>query len=90
MTQTDFTKGIRTGVPDNILIAQKFGEFTTKSAFGVILKRELHNCGIIYYPEHSYIMCVMTKGKDFNQLENVISSISKIVFDYTKKTYTGF
>ena len=85
MTETDFTKGIRVGVPNNILIAQKFGEFTTKSALGVVLKRELHNCGIIYYPEHPYIMCVMTKGKDFNQLENVISSISKMVFQYTKK-----
>ena len=89
MSQTDFTLGLTSGIPKNITVSQKFGEFTTKTSAGEILKRELHNCGIIYYPEHPYLLCVMTKGMDINQLENVISSVSRIVYQFNEKLNTN-
>lgn len=87
LSKTDFTRGIDAGVPNNIIVAGKFGEFTLQSQTGEILKRELHNCGIIYFPSHPYLLCVMTKGTDFSQLESVISGISKQVFDFIEKKY---
>ncbi len=80
LTKTDFSQGIESGVPNAITIAQKFGEYTVKNQAGEIMKRELHNCGIVYYPEHPYLLCVMTKGKDFTPLENLISEASRLVY----------
>ncbi|MEI6842941.1 MAG: serine hydrolase [bacterium] len=87
LSQTDFTKGLSGGIPNNITIAQKFGEFTAKTTDGSVIKRELHNCGLVYYPNHPYLICVMTKGKDFSSLENVISTISGKIFQYTEQMY---
>jgi hypothetical protein len=47
--------------------------------------RELHDCGIIYYPNNPYFLCVMTRGKDFPTLEGVIKDISKIAWDEVSK-----
>ncbi len=77
----DFPQGLRAGVPDSVTIAQKFGERTVKNQDGTISWRELHNCGIIYYPEKPYLLCVMTKGTDYQNLATVIQGISKLTYD---------
>lgn len=86
LSETDFTKGIEAGVPNNITVSQKFGEFSKKDTRGVLLERELHNCGIVYYPNHPYLLCVMTKGSDFTKLEAVIARISEEVFAFTERS----
>ena len=80
LSQTDFKDGLVAGVASNTPVAHKFGEFSLLNPEHLVLKRELHDCGIIYYPKHPYLLCVMTKGGDFFQLENVISGISRIVY----------
>ncbi len=83
LSLTEYKKGINVGIPDDIHIAHKFGEHTfVRASDGVIENRELHDCGIVYYPGHPYLICVMTEGKDFPQLEKVISGISHIVYTY--------
>lgn len=84
LTQTDFSSGIESGVTNNVLVAQKFGEFTVKSNVGGVIKHELHNCGIVYYPHHRYLLCVMTQGNDFDSLERTISGISRTVYSYVE------
>jgi len=87
LTQTDFSKGIESGVPNNIQVAQKFGEYSLQSSSGTILKRELHDCGIVYYPGHPYLICIMTKGANFTQLNGVIATISRQAFEYMEGKY---
>ena len=86
LTYTSFEKGLRQGVPTNIEISHKFGEYTSLED-GVIKYRELHDCGIIYHSSQPYLLCVMTKGDDFLSLEKIIGDISKIVFEYQKDLY---
>lgn len=86
LTYSNFNKGLRGGVPEDIEIAHKFGEHTFMEN-GKIKYRELHDCGIIYFSKDPYLLCIMTKGSDFNDLEKVITNLSKIVFDYQKKFY---
>lgn len=81
LTHTSFDNGLRAGVPPEILISHKFGEQTFVES-GKIESRELHDCGIVYHPREPYLLCVMTQGQDFSQLESVIGGISKIVFEY--------
>jgi beta-lactamase class A len=82
LSQTDFKNGLVAGTPAGTVISHKFGERTNQLTDGTVAGRELHDCGIVYYPDHPYFLCVMTKGKDFSKLEGVISGLSKIAYGY--------
>lgn len=75
LANTDFTDALVQGVPSDLTIAHKFGERGTGN------DKQLHDCGIIYYPNNPYLLCVMTRGPDFFILSQVISDISKMVYD---------
>lgn len=76
LVQSDFTAGLVAGVPKGILVAHKFGERAVENAND----KQLHDCGIIYYPGNPYLLCVMTKGDDINKLSEVIKTISSMVY----------
>jgi beta-lactamase class A len=80
MTYPDFLKGIRSGVPAQIEVASKFGERQVFNKGGDLIKRELHDCGIVYTPNNNYILCVMTSGEDFDSLSKNIKDISEITY----------
>ncbi len=75
LTRTKFTSGLVAGVPSGVKIAHKFGELGLPNG-----QRQLHDCGIIYYPGNPYLLCVMTKGSDSNMLAAIIQSISARVY----------
>jgi beta-lactamase class A len=76
LSESSFNQGLRQGVPENIKISHKFGEREiTKTG-----EKQLHDCGIIYYPTNPYLLCVMTKGKDFKELTRIIGHISSEVY----------
>jgi beta-lactamase class A len=74
LSQSDFDSGIAAGVPTDIKVANKFGERD------LINEKQLHDCGIVYFPGNPYLVCVMTRGKDYDTLASVISDISKMVY----------
>lgn len=80
LTTPDFPQGIEAGVPKNITTAQKFGERGVVSPTGQLLSAELHDCGIIYYPSHPYLLCIMTKGAKFDDLTRLIRDLSTLVY----------
>jgi len=82
LSGTTFSAGLVAGVPKGTVVAHKFGENTGVETNGTVVGRELHDCGIIYYPGRPYLLCVMTKGSDFSKLEGAISGISKIAYDF--------
>ncbi len=82
LTQVNFKNWLVAWVPSDIKVAHKFWEY----AFDWDLK-QIHDCGIIYYPNHPYLLCVMTRWDTYPHLENIISSISKIIFENINKEY---
>ena len=88
LTQTTFNDGIVSGVSSStIKIAHKFGERAYETQSGVVLSRELHDCGIVYYPGHPYLICIMTKGlTDYPTLAHVLSDVSKMAYSYIDAT----
>jgi hypothetical protein len=85
LTGPDFPQGIESTVPANVLVANKFGERTILTQAGVVLQRELHDCGIIYSAKGPYLICIMTRGKDFPSLIGVIDSVSSTVYQALTK-----
>lgn len=87
MTESDFANGIDAGVPSGITVAEKFGDARIPNSQGVQVGAELQNCGIIYYPDHPYILCVMTKGGTVTGLEQVIANVSQILYKGVSAKY---
>ncbi len=75
LSETDFKAGLVAGVPKKLVVAHKFGERHMPDG-----TKQLHDCGIVYYPDKPYILCVMTRGKNFEQLASVIARISEEVY----------
>jgi beta-lactamase class A len=89
LSQVSFTQGIVAGVPSSTIVAHKFGivGITTN---GIEMSRELHDCGIIYAPNHPYLLCIMTRGPatspaSLSTMEGVIASISSAVYNQVEK-----
>ena len=82
LSQSQYYDGLVAGLPQNIIIAHKFGE----RQFLPSHEKQLHDCGIVYLPNKPYLICVMTRGSDFNQLSNAIKQISKTVYDQVSRT----
>lgn len=76
LANTDFKEGIVAGIPHNIKVAHKFGERVLQDG-----PKQLHDCGIVYYPKNPYLLCIMTRGQDFNKLPGIISAISKMFYE---------
>ena len=87
LSMSDFMHGIETGASTTTVVAHKFGERSIADAHGTISTRELHDCGIIYYPQHPYLLCVMTRGSNFDKLAGIIQDISRLVYQDRDRQY---
>lgn len=76
LSETEFNDGIRAGVPANIVISHKFGERKLDTGL-----QQLHDCGIVYYPNHPYLLCMMSRGTDTSELASSLSDISTFVYN---------
>lgn len=85
LSKSEFKTGLVSGVPQDVKVSHKFGEKSDASAGNV----QLHDCGIVYYPRHPYLLCVMTKGPDFELLDDVIANISQITFTEVDSQHRG-
>lgn len=77
LTQTKFKNGIVSGIPKDVVVAHKYGE----RSFINSKELELHDCAIVYDNEQPYILCVMTRGYNFETQANIISEISKMIYN---------
>ncbi len=76
LAASDYGRGLAAGVPQGTTVAHKFGERYFPDG-----RKQLHDCGIVYFPRNPYLLCVMTKGDDWTALENVIATISRMVYE---------
>jgi beta-lactamase class A len=79
LSKSNFNQGLRAGIPPYIKISHKFGERS------LVDGKQLHDCGIVYKPNEPYLLCIMTRGTDFNLMNEVIQEISQTV--YEKKSF---
>lgn len=78
LSKGGYMNGLKKGVPPEVIIAHKFGERTIDKEKE---NTQLHDCGIVYYPERPYLLCIMTRGENFNNQEKVIEEISRFVYN---------
>ncbi|MEI6815870.1 MAG: serine hydrolase [Bacteroidota bacterium] len=79
LSESDFNDGIVKNLDKTIKVPRKFGER------GLDNNLELHEFGIVYYKNRPYLLGVMTKGRNYDELKKVIADISSIVFEDMNK-----
>lgn len=79
LSDTTFATGLLAGVKPGTRVAHKFG----RTPFDQYL--QLHDCGIVYYPNNPYLLCIMTRGNDYSKMEELIGNISRMVYDETEE-----
>jgi len=84
LTKADFP-AIRAGVPVETSVAQKFGERSMYDDKGSLINRELHDCGYVYKKDSPYLLCVMSRGRDFEVMRKNIEDLSRLVYEYMDK-----
>jgi beta-lactamase class A len=84
LSEVDFTQGLIAGLPPKTVVAHKFGEKTLGPNQEI---KQLHDCGIVYYPKHPYLLCVMTRGDSFEYLDDTIKDISRLVYTEVNENY---
>jgi beta-lactamase class A len=75
MAKSSFREGLVAGVPQSVTVANKYGE---RDLSGGSL--QYHDCGIVYYPDNPYILCIMTQGTNEKNLIAAIASTSQMVY----------
>ncbi len=74
LKKSSFKDGIVAGIPETIPVAHKFGERKNND------EQQLHDCGIVYYPNNPYVLCIMTRGNSIGELETTLRDISQKVY----------
>ncbi len=77
LSHSNFSKGLLGKLPADVVVAHKFGERGLADSN----TKQLHDCGIIYKSGRPYVLSVMTRGTDFDELASVISEVSLMVYE---------
>ncbi|MBX4206364.1 class A beta-lactamase-related serine hydrolase [Candidatus Parcubacteria bacterium] len=85
LSKVKFTQGIVAGVPAGTPVAHKFGERSV-TINGLEGQTQLHDCGIVYYPENPYLLCIMTRGNNFDNQEKFIAEVSRYFYAEVRKS----
>ena len=77
LTKTQFTDQLQAGVPKDVPVAHKVGEYTVEGT----TTPTVSDCGIVYVPNRPYILCIMT-SESRDVAAHHMSEVSKLVYDY--------
>ncbi len=74
MKDCSFKDGFIKGLPTDMKVVHKFGEWDDKRDF------ELHESGVIYILNKAYLLTVMTRGNSREKLPGVIANVTEIIY----------
>jgi beta-lactamase class A len=77
LTQTAFNDKIPASLPSHITVAHKVGIFNSPGS----TERVFADCGIVYVPQRSYLLCIMTSANEVKATE-YMQHLSKMVYGY--------
>lgn len=86
LAQAHFPQGLEGGVPASTAVAHKFGEYLFINRDGSQVG-QLHDCGFVYGPGRAYFICIMTKGKNYNDLSEAIKQLSTLTFEQVTNNF---
>lgn len=85
LSSTSSANGAMAGLPTDIAVAHTYRRRSIVSRGANMA--EVHDCGIIYYPDHPYIMCVMSIGHDSEKIDTLFRQIGLVAYHDMRRTY---
>jgi beta-lactamase class A len=87
LSKSSFRTGMVAGIPPNIDIASKHGErkllvITTGEEKELL---QLHEFGIIYHPNRPFLLGVMVRGNDSDQMTKIVRDITRLIYEEVDK-----
>lgn len=76
LADVEFSYAIEAGIPEDVVTAHKFGFLDTNTH-----EVQLHDCGIVYAPSFPYLLCMMTRGQDTNNIMSIMAELSHDIFE---------
>ncbi len=82
LSRSKYKEALAKSLPNGVSVSHKFGE----RQYTDTMEKQLHDCGIVYAQNRPYLLCVMTRAKDFTKAAKAIDKIaSQIYSDISKK-----
>jgi len=85
LSSTNGGFGIWASIPKEIPLIQK--NSGRKYVIGKNIGYEVYDCGLVYYPDHPYLLCISAKGQSLQNIEDFFKNISKEVYAETEFKY---
>ena len=76
LTKTKFPDKLAAGVPQDIVVAHKIGDFVDDKG-----NEGFRDCGIVYVPRRPYLLCMFSVG-DEQTARDRMQAVSKTIYDY--------
>lgn len=80
LSKTIFPDKLAAGVPSNIPVAHKIGNFIDSNG-----NEAFTDCGIVYKPRRPYLLCLVSRTDEQTARERM-QDVSKIIYDYVSST----
>ncbi len=84
LSRVRMKEGLVAGVPADVTVAHKFGEWYSRTPDGSGVG-QFHDCGIVYRPGRPYVACVMTRGGSLFQ-----RPLIELVAEISRALWSGF
>lgn len=84
LTRTPFNDKLAAPIPDDIPVAHKIGVILN---YQNLQRSTYTDCGIVYYPQRPYALCVMVHGSE-ETARKWMSEVSKMVYEFVAKSNT--
>jgi beta-lactamase class A len=86
LSQSDIGSGATRYIPKGIDVAHRHPPIqeTTQNNIQTV---QTGDCGIVYYPGHPYLLCVMAVAKNKDQLENFLGKVGEFVYHDISNRY---
>src|SRR5258708_137024 len=85
LSQTPNTDGVSIGLPNDLIVANKYR--TRSFNQGRSRLKESHDCGIVYFPKHPYLICTMGVGINNMAIDNTFKELSQAVYNDMSENY---
>jgi beta-lactamase class A len=80
LADTAISTGARSGIPQTVKMAHKFGVRRELSPDGTVVSLKFHDCGIVYAPSRPFLFCILTEGTSEDRLQTIIESLAAKIF----------
>lgn len=80
---TDTTYGLSAVLPKDIKVSHKYRLRLFKKN-----QYEGHDCSIVYFPNHPYVLCAAVIGDDRFMIQDTLKSLGQLVYQNMQKVYS--